>query len=152
MHELVPWLLFVHVLTAIVAFGPTFAFPIIGAMAGKEPQYANFATRVSEAIEHKMVLPLALTMPISGVLLIWSAQIDLLAARWLLLGIALWAFAISYVILVQNPAVSRIIELSSQTPPPLPELGATVKKVQQGGMLLAVVIVVVVLLMVVKPF
>ncbi len=152
MPELVPWLLFVHVLTAIVAFGPTFAFPIIGAMAGKEPQYANFATRVSEAIEHKMVLPLALTMPVSGVFLIWSAKIDLLAARWLLLAIVLYAVALSYVILVQNPAVGRIIELSGQTPPPLPELGAAVKKVQQGGMLITVLVVAIVLLMAVKPF
>jgi uncharacterized membrane protein len=151
MPELVPWLLFVHVLTAIVAFGPTFAFPIIGAMGGKEPQYANFATRVSEAIAHRMVLPLALTMPISGLLLIWSARIDLLNVRWLLLGIAIYAFIIGYVILVQNPAVSRIVQLSSQTPPPLPELGATVKKVQQGGMLLTVLIVAIVLLMVAKP-
>jgi len=152
MPELVPWLLFVHVLTAIVAFGPTFAFPIIGGMGGKEPQHANFATRVSEAISHRMALPLALTMPVSGVLLIWAARIDLLAARWLLVAIALYVCMISFVILVQNPAVARVVELSGRTPPPLPELGATVKKVQQGGMLLTVLVVAIVLLMVAKPF
>ena len=43
---LFPWLLFLHVLGAIVAFGPTFAFSFIGAMGGAEPQHANFATRV----------------------------------------------------------------------------------------------------------
>ena len=32
----IPWLLFLHVLGAIVAFGPSFAFPIIGAMGGAE--------------------------------------------------------------------------------------------------------------------
>ena len=44
---LFPYLLFLHVLGAIVAFGPTFAFPFIGALGGAEPQHANFATRVS---------------------------------------------------------------------------------------------------------
>ena len=39
--------LFLHVLGAIVAFGPTFAFSFIGASGGAEPQHANFATRVS---------------------------------------------------------------------------------------------------------
>ena len=34
--------LFLHVMGAIVAFGPTFsAFPIVGQLAGKEPQHCN---------------------------------------------------------------------------------------------------------------
>ena len=57
---LFPYVLFLHVLGAIVAFGPTFAFPIIGAMGGKEPQYANFATRVSATITDRFVIPLGI--------------------------------------------------------------------------------------------
>ena len=39
--------LFLHVLGAILAFGPTFAYSISGAMGGAEPQHANFAMRVT---------------------------------------------------------------------------------------------------------
>ena len=75
--SLFPWLLFLHVLGAIVAFGPTFTFPIIGAMGGKEPQHANFATRVSSAISGQRVIPLAIFQGITGVGLIIVSGIDL---------------------------------------------------------------------------
>ena len=63
---LFPWLLFLHVLGAIVAFGPTFAFSFIGAAGGAEPQHANFATRVSHTISSRLVYPIGLTLPITG--------------------------------------------------------------------------------------
>ena len=50
----VPFLLFLHVMGAILAFGPTFAYSIMGAMAGREPQHANFSARQTEAIGNKM--------------------------------------------------------------------------------------------------
>ena len=52
--DLFPYLLFLHVLGAVVAFGPTFAFRFIGGMGGKEPQHSNFATRVSETIAMRL--------------------------------------------------------------------------------------------------
>ena len=45
---LFPYLLFLHILGAIAGFGPSFAFPIIGAMGGAEREHGNFATRISE--------------------------------------------------------------------------------------------------------
>jgi hypothetical protein len=68
--SLFPWVLFLHVFGAILAFGPTFAFAIIGAMGGAEPQHANFATRVSERISERLVTPLAIFQGITGILLI----------------------------------------------------------------------------------
>ena len=63
-------LLFQHVGGAIIAFGPTFTFPLIGAMGGREPQHVNFALRLAEAIEMRFVLPLAVFQGVTGVLLI----------------------------------------------------------------------------------
>jgi hypothetical protein len=51
--------LFLHVMGAIVAFGPTYSFPIIGKMAGEEPQHANFAARMNVKIAGQRVEPLA---------------------------------------------------------------------------------------------
>jgi len=155
MASWIPYLLFLHVMGAILAFGPTFAYSIMGAMAGREPQHANFSARQTEAIGNKLVYPMAIFQGITGVLLILATSIDLRAATWLGIGIVLYAVALTYGLTVQRNALLHLIELSS-TPPapgtaPSPEIPATVKKVQRGGMLLGVLIVVIVFLMVVKP-
>ena len=154
---LFPWVLFAHVLGAIMAFGPTFAFAIIGSMGGAEPQHANFATRASERISARLVTPLAILQGITGVLLIILSGRDLLASYWLLVGIVLYAIALYYALFIQKKHVSRVIELTSAPPPPgasgpPPELMAEVKAVQRGGIDLAILIVIIVFLMVVKPF
>ena len=154
--SLLPWLLFLHVLGAIVAFGPTFAFSIIGAMGGKEPQHANFATRVSARISDRLVVPLAIFQGITGVLIILISGRDLLASRWLLLAIVLYAIALGFSLFVQRKNVQRIIDLTSAPPPPgatgpPPGLPEVVARVQRGGMITGALIVVIVFLMVVKP-
>jgi uncharacterized membrane protein len=158
MAALWPWFLFIHVLSAIVAFGPTFAFGIYGAQAGKEPQHGNFMARASHHVSDRLVLPVALSMPISGLLVIWTKPVDLLGNRWLLLAIAVYIVAISYVLLVQRPATTRLVELTSAPPPagaapagPPPAVLETVARIRRGSMLISVLIVIIVALMVVKP-
>lgn len=70
MQPLVALFLFLHVLGAILGFGPTFAFSLIGSMGGRERQHANFSTRVSHAVSDKIVGPALLTMPLTGIGLI----------------------------------------------------------------------------------
>lgn len=161
-------LLFAHVLGAIIAFGPTFSFPIIGRMGGGERIHANFATRVSATLSRVQVLPLAIVQGITGVALIVTGNVDLLKSTWLLVAIVLYLIAIGYAIFVQTPTVHRVIAMTSGGPlsgapadapaggpgagGPPPELMALVKRVQRGGMLLAVLVVSIVFLMVTKPF
>jgi uncharacterized membrane protein len=153
---LFPWVLFLHVLGAILAFGPTLAFSIIGAMGGQEPQHANFATRVSARIGDRLGAPLAIFQGVTGVLLIVISGRDLLASRWLLLSIVLYAIALYFSLFIQRKNVQRIIELTSAPPPagasgPPPALREVVQRVQRGGMFTGALIVVIVFLMVVKP-
>ena len=154
---LFPWLLFLHVLAAVVAFGPTFAFPIIGGMGGREREHANFAVRVSETVTSRIVLPVALTMPVTGVGMIVIAGLDLASRAywWLGIAIVLYVIAISIGVLNNLPASRRMIELTSAPPAPgsgpPPELPALRNRVVRGGMVNTVLIVVIVLLMVVKP-
>jgi uncharacterized membrane protein len=156
--QFVPFLLFLHVLGAIVAFGPTFAYSIMGSMAGKEPQHANFSTRQAEAIGYRLVYPLAIFQGVTGVLLIWAAGINVMSSTWLVIAIVLYLIALGYAFTVQRNAVHHLIELTSTPPPagappgpPPPEVAATVKRIQRGGMLLGLLIVAIVFLMVVKP-
>jgi len=156
--------LWIHVLSAIVAFGPTFAFPLIGAMGAKEPIHANFGLRVSERISSRITVPIALTMPISGFLMVYFAHLDLSApsSRWLGLGIVLYIIALAVAIFLQKPTVHQLVELTSKAPPPPapgspapsgppPAAKVLIGKIQRNGMILAVLIVLIVLLMVVKP-
>jgi len=153
-----PLFLFLHVMGAILAFGPTFAYSIMGSMAGKEPQHANFSSRQVEAIGNKLVYPLAIFQGITGILLICALGISPQSQPWLVAGIILYLIAISYALTVQRNALHHLIEITSTPPPPgtppgppPPEVMATVKKIQRGGMFLGLLIVVIVFLMVVKP-
>lgn len=152
-----PWLLFLHVLGAIVAFGPSFAFPIIGAMGGGEPQHGNFATRVSNALAHRLVYPIGITLPITGGLMILVKGISLSSRAnwWLGLAIVLYIIAYGYSFFVQSRYVHRVIEITSTPPPgaggPPPELPPLVRRIQLGGMAMTVLLVAIILLMVVKP-
>ncbi len=155
---LFPWLLFLHVLGAIVAFGPTFTFPIIGAMGGAEPQHANFATRVSLALSSRVVFPIGITLPITGALMILVRGIDLSSRAywWLGIAIVLYVAAYGYSFFAQRKLVERVIAITSTPPPPgasgpPPELPPIVRRIQRGGMGTSVLLVSIILLMVVKP-
>ncbi len=158
LDALFPWLLFLHVLGAIVAFGPSFAFPIIGAMGGGEPQHGNFATRVSHAISSRLVYPIGITLPITGAGMILVRGIDPSARPnwWLGIAIVLYIIAYGFSFFVQRGLVDRVIEITSTPPPPgavgpPAELPPLVKRIQRGGMILTVLLVAIIFLMVVKP-
>jgi uncharacterized membrane protein len=156
--------LFLHVMGAIVVFGPTFIFPLIASQAQKSPQNGPFAAALSELIERRIVIPGAIVQGITGVALIFIGGRDLTSSanRWLGIGIVLYIIAISFAILVQAKNAEKMVHLTSGGPPPgpppagapagpPPEIVATGKKLQQGGMFLALLIVLIVIMMVVKP-
>ena len=154
--EIVPYLVFLHVLGAIIAFGPTFAYSVMGSMAAKEPQHANFSSRQVDMIGQRLVYPLAIFQGITGVLIILAAGYNVMSRAWLVVAIVLYLFTLTYALTVQRNALHHLIELTSSPPPPgatgpSPEIVATVKRIQRGGMLLAAMIVIIVFLMVVKP-
>lgn len=160
--DLFPWLLFAHVLGAIIAFGPTFSSPIIGRLGAQNPAHGNFAMRVSRELARVQILPLALLQGVTGLGLILTTKIDVTRATWLLIAIVLYLIAIGFAIFVQTPRAKRIIEMT--TPPagapapsgpptggPPPALLSEITKVKRGGMLLIGLVTAIVFLMVVKP-
>lgn len=181
MSQLVPILLPIHILTAIVAFGPNFIMPIIARMAAQEPQHGLFALRLTDRIERRVVIPLALTMPISGGLLVWAEGLDLVATHWLVLAIGLYLVAVTFAVGVQLRVVDRMIEIaghlatggpvlaagpgaalarpevmapsaaSTRYASPAAELGALGVRARNGGIFLMLVIIVIVSLMAGKP-
>jgi uncharacterized membrane protein len=156
-------LLFLHIGGAILAFGPTFTFPILGPMAGREPPHVNFALRFQMAVIRRLIVPLALLQGVTGLLLVWKIGFELLTRGWLLLSIALYLGLLVLSLGVGLPNLRRLIEATSAPPPapppgaeprhgPPPHIVAMVKRGRQIGMIQAATIVVIVFLMVTKPF
>ncbi len=161
--ELFPWLLWLHIFGAIAAFGPTFVFPLIGGMGGKEPMHSNFAIRIVEKIERGVALPLIVVQGVTGVglLLLSGRNLSEPGNYWLGASIVLYALGLTFSILVQTKRIGHVVALTSSPPPPPapgaapsgppPEVLAAVKAVDQGGLLLTVIAVTIIFLMVLKP-
>jgi hypothetical protein len=157
-RDLFPWLLFLHVLAAIVAIGPNFAYSTIRALGRQEPQHANFSTRVSHAISARLVYTIGLVIPATGIAMILVMGIDLTSRSfwWLDIAIVAYAGVYLYSYLVQRRVIERIIQMTSSPPPPgasgpPAELVALATRAGHGGTAMLVALVVIVLLMVVKP-
>ena len=158
MNWLIGLFLFLHVGGAILGFGPTYTFPFIGAMAGKEPQHVNFALRVQNRLASTLVIPLALFQAVTGVGLIWAASIDVFKALWLIAGIVLYVIALSISLFVLLPELRELITLTSTppTPPaggaapsgPPPRVAALVRRARMLGAANGIIIVVIIFLMV----
>lgn len=155
-------LLFLHVGGAILAFGPTYAFPLIASMAAAEPAHLNFALRAQHRIAHVLVTPLALFQGVTGLLLVWRVGFELLTRGWLLLSIALYLIALTISFTMLYPALRVLIPATSGPPPerpagdapagPPPHVAAAIRKGRMGGKINSVLVLVIVFLMVTRPF
>lgn len=148
-----------HVGGAIIAFGPVFTFALIGGMGGNEPAHSNFALRLADRIEMRLVLPLALFEAVTGIGIIWTDGIDVFAHLWLLIGIVLYVIAMTIVFVNQLPVMRKLVEATSAPPPPPapgspppagppPHIAALIRRNQLGGMILMVLLLVIIVLMV----
>ena len=157
------WFIFfltTHILAVIVAFGPTFAFPLIGGMAGKHPQYSAILTEVIDTIERRMTIPLAVVVPFLGLGLIYTGHFSLWKSEWLVISIVLYIVAFSFAIFVQNRNSAALVRALRDIPPgppppgatgPPPQIAALVNKTRIGGIFLTVLVVAIAILMVWRP-
>ena len=173
-QTLLPIFLYLHVMGAIITFGPAFIGPLVGRQVQRMPQGGPFAAVLGHALATRVIIPGAIVQGVTGVALIFIIGLDLTSSawRWLILAIVLYLIAISYAIFVQRKAAERMVELtrglagrlppgSAGGPPagtaggppagPPPEVRETAARLQRGGMFLTFLILVIVFLMVVKP-
>ena len=64
-------------------------------MSGREPQHANFAVRFQSRVSRRLVVPLAVFQGITGLLIVWRTQINILDTTWLLVSIVLYIAALA---------------------------------------------------------
>ena len=112
MSPIVAILLFLHVLGAIVAFGPTFTFSLIASLSRQYPQHGPFGIQLSALISKRLVLPMAVVQGLTGLGLVIAVPYDILAIHWLTLGIVLYLIDLAFAFWVQLPAVERMVAIT----------------------------------------
>ena len=145
--------LFLHVLGAIIAFGFGFTAPVFGKMAAAEPQHGPFFIRSAKRVSDTILIPAALSMAVTGVLLI-ATGVHGPRELWLGVAIAIYIVAILVVLFVQRPTFVRLITLTSTSPGPggpNPEVPRLLARARRVGYGLTATVVVIVFLMVTKP-
>jgi hypothetical protein len=148
--------LFLHIAAAIVAFGPSYVTPYVMRMVAAEPEHRSFISRMNLAISRKITTPLALSMAVTGALMIWVTNYPM--RPWLMIAIVLYIFLVGWSLLVQQPDSQRIIdkmrelrESGAPPGPPPPEVQKLIKRNRRGGKMLGVVTMLIVALMIWKP-
>ncbi len=148
-------LLFFHVLGAIVGFGPTFVFPLVGKMMpGSGPERAGALLQVNHRIQRFLTDPVALVLqPLTGVLLIFALGLHrtLPEPWWLTVALVLYVAAVSVSHGIAAPALKRMIRISEGeegSPADLPALG---NRAAKAGGVLHLLLLAIIFLMVVKP-
>ncbi|HEY7599996.1 MAG TPA: DUF2269 family protein, partial [Candidatus Limnocylindrales bacterium] len=106
-------LLFLHVGGAVVGFGSSYAFLLLGPMSAAEPAHGNFALRFQKAVSTRLIAPLAVLQGITGLLIVWRVGFETLQQGWLLLGIALYLVALAIGFGVLIPSVRKLVEATS---------------------------------------
>jgi len=157
----VNWLLFwllLHIAAAIIGLGPTFVFPLIGSLLEKNPSAMHFAMELSHKMETGLIIPVALTLLVSGTGLIIADNVNVLASTYLIFAIILYLAAVSIAIFNQLPVTSKLLKLSAAGPPPgappgppPPEVMALINRLKYGGMVLTVMLLTIIFLMIIKP-
>jgi predicted integral membrane protein DUF2269 len=153
------FLLTLHVFGAIVGFGPTFAFPFIGALAQKPGAPIPWLLKLTDKISSRLTETVAATVqPGTGAGLIiisrgaydpfnWS---DPNSGLWLFIALILYTISFSFAIFVQARRSKKAIQMA-EAQQFGPEFGGLMKKLAMGGQFLTVMLVAIIILMVVKP-
>jgi uncharacterized membrane protein len=148
-------LFIIHIGGAIVGLGPTFAFAVLGPLAGKTggPMALGMLQGMI-AIEKKLVRPVAFfTQPVSGLLLIFDLHLNqnFFSHYWLWIAILLFLAIIYIATFSQTPKFEKMVELAMKGEFDTPEFATLTGQAQKVGPFLGIFLVIIIILMVWKP-
>jgi uncharacterized membrane protein len=152
-------LLFVHILSAIVALGPQFSIPIMATWIQKhEPGGNEFLMKVSKVLGTRQILPAIVLLGLSGLGMILTVDIPI-TQFWLAAGIILYVIAFLLGFFVQRPTGERMIRIAQGDVEGMnipngnafPVLMKEIKKTRIVGAVLLILFLVILGLMVFKP-
>jgi uncharacterized membrane protein len=151
--------LFIHVLSAIVAFGPNFSIPIMAAWIQKnDPGGTEFLLKMGNVLGRRQIGPASALLLLSGIGLILTTNRPI-TQPWLAGGIVLYLIAMGLGIFVQTPSSNRMIriakgDLEGLNIPPDGAFQALMQEVKRSrvvGTILMVLFLIILALMIWKP-
>jgi uncharacterized membrane protein len=139
----------VHVMAIVLAFGVTFAYPIIGSYLGPNaPQALAPFHRVQERLGKLLITPFAVLALITGIYL--AADADLFDKIWVQVPLGILIVLLGLGGAFFAPSARKLGDLAEQQPGS-PEYMATLDRVKKVGMLTDLLILVAIFMMVAKP-
>jgi uncharacterized membrane protein len=147
----------VHISGAIIGLGPTFAFSIMGPMAGKVGPPGNIVLlEAIEKIERGIVIPVLIVIQLgTGILLIFNRgfNVNFFSHRngWLIAGIGAYLIAMLLSMVIDVPAMARVISMAKAGDVENPVFASSLNIVQKLGPVLTLLGVFVILMMVWRP-
>jgi len=148
-------LLLIHIMGAIIGFGPTYAFSVLGPLSGKlEGPQALGPLKGIVAIERKLVIPIATVIqPLTGVLMIFETDRNenFFSHEWLWISILLYIVLYYTAVFVQTPTIEKVIELGEAGQAGSEEFLAGVAKMKKLGPMIGIGLTIIVFLMITKP-
>lgn len=152
------WMI-LHIMGAVVAFGPMYSQPLIGLLGRRNPQHAVLAAEISEAIASRVTFPAAITLAFTGWGLIVSEDIGFFDNAWLWVSVLLYAIALVFGFTVQRANASRMLGLlrsgpgvppAGQQRPPS-EMAALARRLNLGVVFLTLIVTAIFVLMIWQP-
>ena len=148
-------MLLLHIAGAIIGFGPTYAFAILGPLSGKleGPQRLGVLNGIV-AIQRRLVIPVAtVVQPVTGAVMIFQTNRDenFFQHEWLWIAILIYIAIYYTAVFQQRPAIQKVIELAESGQAGSEQFTANVKKTKKLGPLITLGLTVIVFLMIAKP-
>jgi uncharacterized membrane protein len=146
---------FFHVFAVIIAFGPTYAYPFMGAIAGRtDPRSVPTIHRIIAAIDRYLLNPGMVVILVAGFYMVSKGDLDM-GQSWIIVGLVALLVVGGMQGMLFTPWNRKALELSERDMKAGDELGpeymALTKKIAGAGQLAGLLILVAVFFMTVKP-
>ncbi len=108
-------LLFLHVLGAVTALGPSLTYGLwarLGERAGRRER--AFALRTISWVDRRLATPSYVAQLVTGLLLVWLLRLDLLGTGWLVLSLAIYAAILVLAMGLYAPTFRRQVALAER--------------------------------------
>jgi uncharacterized membrane protein len=152
--------LVLHVLGAILGLGTNLTYGLIAAVGERAGGAARtYGLRMIQQLDRRLANPAYIAQLVTGLILVWLLELDLLDASWLLAALALYLGVAIVGITVYAPVLRRQVELAERLeagvgggdPAIASEYAAVARRSNVLGIAVTLVVVLIVVLMVVKP-
>lgn len=142
---------FIHVLSAIVAFGWNASYGFWLARAARQPQETQlFTLRTIKLMDDRVANPLYGLLLITGLAMAFTAGLPL-TTRWIASALVLYVIAIVMAFALITPNFRKSIAALETEGPEGPTYKSAMARGRTLGIIIGVIVLAIVFLMVVKP-